>query len=266
MAINPTKAMSISGFLSRIRNSGFSRLNRIAIQIKPPNELIDILNYKNKDDYLTYFAESVTIPGIELMTTEINMGGPSMTIPHRGTYREASTTFLVDDDMRQKNFFDAWINFVNPKESKYDFRYRDDYIGEIDIFQISEDGSRLSYGVRMYEVYPIAIAEVKGSWAEQEPMRMDVAFSYRYWRSFTADRYERTDDEAPEELVDIDVIGTDRSNGRDELTDINVIGRTRTGNEVLTDINVNGSTRKGEGVDVLENINVRGRTRSTRGG
>jgi hypothetical protein len=256
MALNPRKTLNINNFLSEVRKSGFSRLNKIAIVIKPPTELVNILNYKNKDNYLTYYAESVLIPGYEILTNDLYLGGPKMNISVRSEYKDVSTTFLVDDDMRQKTFFDAWLNYINPKENKFDFRYRDDYIGEIDVYQISEDGNRISYGVRLYEVFPIAVSEVKGSWAEQEAVRIDVNFSYRYWRSFNADRYERNDNEAPEVLEDIEVVG--RAADREVLTGIDVVGRTGDGNEVLTDIDVRGTTSDRE---VLTSIDVVGRGR-----
>ena len=251
MALNPRKTLNINNFLSEVRKSGFSRLNKIAIVIKPPTELVNILNYKNKDNYLTYYAESVLIPGYEILTNDLYLGGPKMNIPVRSEYKDVSTTFLVDDDMRQKTFFDAWLNYINPKENKFDFRYRDDYIGEIDVYQISEDGNRISYGVRLYEVFPIAVSEVKGSWAEQEAVRIDVNFSYRYWRSLNADAYERSDDDAPEVLESIDVVGN--SGNRGNRRDL----------EILDSIDVSGRRRRGDGTEVLESIDVSGRRRET---
>lgn len=258
MAINPTKTLNISDFLSQVRKNGFARLNKIAINIKPPQELVEILNYRDKDSYLTYYAESVIMPGQELLTTDLNFGGPTVTYPVKSEYRDITTSFLVDDDMRQKMFFDAWLNFVNPKENKYDFRYRDDYIGTIDIFQISEDGYRLSYGVRLYEVYPVEMGEIKGSWAEQEPVRLDVKFSYRYWRSLNADKYERSDDDAPEEFIGVDVVNNYKpKRGTEILESIDVVGRRR-GTEVLESIDVTGKKKPTE---ILESIDVIGKRR-----
>lgn len=258
MFIKPKNLLNINTFLSQIRKSGVSRLNRIAINIKPPQELIEILNYKGKDDYLTYYAESVTMPGVELGTANFNFGGPVMKVPISTDYREVTLTFLVDDDMRQKLFFDAWMNYINPKENKFDFRYRDDYIGEVDIFQISEDGNYISYGCKLYEVYPLAIGDIRGSWAEQEPVRLDITLSYRYWRSLRADKFERNDSEAPEMLESIDVIGVARD--KEILESVDVIGsRRRSGNEVLESVDVIGNTRERE---VLESVTVTGRRRS----
>lgn len=255
MAINTKKALNISDFVSRISDRGISKLNRIAIQIKPPVELLGVLSYNNKDEYLTYYAESVSMPGVEFTTGSIYFGGPPMTFPTRSEYRDVTISFLVDDWMRQKIFFDSWMNYINPKENKFDFRYRDDIIGEIDILQIREDGQGPSYGLRMYEVFPIAMSEIKGSWAEQEPVRLDISFSYRYWRSLNADSYERRDSEAPnysfvdytipsrQEVVgDIDVIGEPgggrRPPRREVVGDIDVIGRP---GDVLDNIDVIGT-------------------------
>ena len=252
MAINTKNALKISDFISRIGDRGISRLNRIAIHIKPPFELIGLLNYGDKDQYLTYYAESVSMPGVEFTTGAIYFGGPPMTFPVRSEYRDITVSFIVDDWMRQKNFFDSWMNFINPKENKFDFRYRDEIIGEIDILQIREDGEGASYGLRMYEVFPIAMSEIKGSWAEQEPVRLDISFSYRYWRSLNADSYERRDPDAPnysfvdyttpsrQEVVgEIDVIGnTGRRPGGEVVGDIDVIGRPA---EVVDNIDVIGT-------------------------
>lgn len=258
MSINPQRTLNISNFLSQVRKSGFSRLNKIAIHIKAPQELLQILNYKDKENYLTYYAESVTLPGYTLLTADFFQGGPPMSTPIRSDYSDVMATFLLDDDMRQRMFFDAWLNYVNPKENKFDFRYRDDYIGEIDVLQISEDGNRISYGVRLYEVFPIVIGDVKGTWAEQEPARLDVTFSYRYWRSLNADSYERSDDDAPEQLVDIEVVGQRRE--REILDSIDVVGRRRRpdGTEILDSVDVVGRPRQTE---ILDSIDVTGRRR-----
>ena len=88
-------------------------------------------------------------------------------------------------------------------------------------------------------------------------MRLDVTFSYRYWRSLSADRFERSDDDAPEMLDSIDVIGVRRE--KEILESIDVIGKRRRNGEVLESIDVIGNTRDKE---VLESITVTGRRRS----
>lgn len=238
MPIDPRRTLNINNFLSEVSKSGLSRLNRIAISIRGngPQQVVNALKHKNKDNYLTYYAESVLMPGHELLTNDLYYAGPRVNIPVRGEYKDIVVTFLVDDNMRQKEFFDAWMNYINPKQYSFDFRYRDDYVGEIDIYQISEDGSSITYGVRLYEVFPISMGEIKGTWAEQEAVRLDVSFSYRYWRSFSAPRYEKI---VPGEFLDvIDVIGETKDSN--VLGSIDVIGETR--RDRLRSIDVVGET------------------------
>ncbi len=112
-------------------------------------------------------------------------------------------------------------------------------------------GQGASYGLRMYEVFPIAMSEIKGSWAEQEPVRLDISFSYRYWRSLNADSYERRDPDAPnysfvdytipsrQEVVgEIDVVGETGGRRRDVVGSIDVVGTTA---DVLDRIDVVGT-------------------------
>ena len=169
-----------------------------------------------------------------------------MTVPIKSEYRDMRVTFVADNRMRQKTFFDAWLNYINPKENKYDFRYRDDYIGEIEVLHISEDGSKPSYGIKLYEAFPVAINDIQSSWAEQEPVRFDVVFSYRYWRSLNADSYELRDSDVPEQLESIDVIG-DQRRGRETLESIDVIGnpKRKPKSEILESIDVIGNVTTG---------------------
>lgn len=182
MSFNSLVALNISAFVARAKIDGFSRLNRIAVRINPPAELARRFNTSS----LTYYAESVNIPGVDLLTNELYLNGPTITYPQRSDYRPGTTmTFLVDDSMSQRLFFDAWMNYISPKERGFDLRYRDDYIGKITIFQIGETGLRTTYGVELYEAYPTSIGDIRGNWSEQEIVRQDVNFSYRYWRNLT---------------------------------------------------------------------------------
>jgi hypothetical protein len=247
MSLNPKQTMNISNFLSRVKDRGFARQNRIAVTIRPPIELVEILNYKDKDNYLTYYAEQVSMPSFDFNVTNFEFGGPTTPVPTKSDFKPVSVTFLLDDDMRQKMFFDAWINYINPKENKFDFRYRDDYVGSVDILQLSENGKGVSYGVRLFDAYPNSIGQIDGTWAEQEVCRLNVVFTYRYWRSFNADRFERDDSDAPDLIESIDVIGQRRD--AELIESIDVVGRRRGngGDDLIESIDVIGTRRNRNG-------------------
>jgi hypothetical protein len=50
------------------------------------------------------------------------------------TYNDLDLTFIVDDDMNQKVFFDAWMNYIDPTYNN-NMRYKGDYTTTIVINQ-----------------------------------------------------------------------------------------------------------------------------------
>lgn len=176
--------LNISDFLSKVSTSGFARANRVTVQIFPPAELVRLIPAAAiAARNLTYSAEQVTLPGRILQASDINIYGPPIKAPTRTLYNDLNVTFLCDDFMVQRDFFDAWINFVNPAEQGFNMRYRDDYIGNINIFQMNERGNKANYGIRLYEAYPLIINDMGGNWVDNEVQRLQVQFSYRYWEN-----------------------------------------------------------------------------------
>ena len=140
--------------------------------------------------------------------------GVGMTAKQMKRRKPINSELLLDIEPltdNQRKLFDTWLNFINPKEKDFDFRYRGDYIGKVTIFQINETGDDISYAVELQEAYPIRIGDVRGTWAEQEVMRLDVELSYRYWRNLS--RGEIIGD--LDQLIGVTVTGTRKS--RDEI-------------------------------------------------
>ena len=240
MALDVARTLNISDFVSRTKRDGFSRLNRIAVKINPPAAILNSATINDLTS-LTYYAESVSIPGMELLTNELYLGGAPTTYPTRSDFRPGSTiSFLVDDNMSQRLFFDAWLNYINPKERGFDLRYRDDYIGKITVLQISEAGDRVSYGVEMFEAYPTSVGEIRGNWSEQEVVRLDVNFSYRFWRNLT--QSEVFADNELNELFNVTVTGTRKDSLI--LDSVTVTGTKKVrSKEELLDVTVTGTRR-----------------------
>jgi len=258
MSLNPKKLLNINNFLSEVRKNGFTRDNRTVVAILPPAELRDIFKFKLpslfRNDFLTFYAQSAAFPGVKLGTLATNYGGPLIEYARSTDYDNTQIMFMLDDEMRQKTFFDAWMNLVNPKENKFDFRYRDEYIGEMLISQVSETGKYYSYAVKLFEVFPVAMNEIRSDWINAgDASRLEVNFSYRYWKNLRSDKFERDDADADEILERIDVIGERKP--VEVLEGIDVIGR-RNESEILESIDVIGRRNQSE---ILEGINVIGR-------
>jgi hypothetical protein len=246
MAFDTYSALNISDFISRTKFDGFSRLNRIAVRINPPAALTRGF----KADSFTYYAEAVTIPSYDLLLNTINLNGPAVAYPTRSDYNQATVTFLVDDQMSQRKFFDAWVNYINPKERGFDLRYRDDYIGKVTMYQITEDGRSISYGIELLEAYPFQVGSIRGNWSEQEVSRLDASFSYRYWRNLKSSETENN--KIIDELLGVTVTGTRKE---ETLLGVTVTG-TRSDADTLVGVTVTGQKRSTE---VLESVVVTGR-------
>lgn len=179
-----SRLLNISDFLSRVSGTGFARANRVTVEIFLPTKLIEsIPSAQVISRTLTYSAEQVTLPGRILQASDISIYGPPIKMPTRTLYNDLNITFLCNDFMTQRSFFDLWINYINPSEQGYNLRYRDDYVGRINIYQMNEKGDKPSYGITLYEVYPLIVNDMGGNWVDTEIQRLQVQFSYRYWEN-----------------------------------------------------------------------------------
>jgi hypothetical protein len=73
----------------------------------------------------------------------------------------------------------------------YDFRYKDEYVAEIKIFQFGESDNEkdiikntapeAQYLITLYDAYPILINPQPVTWADDNFLRLGVTFSYSKW-------------------------------------------------------------------------------------
>ena len=71
--------------------------------------------YISSSGSLQYRCEATQLPGRTFATTEQKTYGPIEKHPYLTTFNDVDLTIIVDDDMNQKIFFDAWLNYINPQ-------------------------------------------------------------------------------------------------------------------------------------------------------
>ena len=105
--------------------------------------------------------------------------------------------------MREKLFFETWQRLAfNPQT--WSLGYYDDYVGSIDIHQLDEQDNK-RYGVQLVECFPKTIAEQSLGYGQNDTLhRINVTFSYRYWKNLTdeADLPKSLQERITEVLVD----------------------------------------------------------------
>jgi len=171
----------MSGSINEFKSSftkDLARPSRFDVNINVP---LTMIPYFNSARRLNYRCESANLPGRTLSTTEQKTYGPIEKYPYMTTYNDMSLMFIVDDDMSQKVFFDAWLNYINPQYNN-NFRYKSDYATVITINQYNV-ANELTYSCNLYDAYPISMNQLDLNWADDGFHKISVDFAYTYWQN-----------------------------------------------------------------------------------
>ena len=204
---------TIQRFLSQINvGEGFARTNRYIVRINPPSK-IETNNNKvppseryqgvaNNELEGTQMIENVdmmcskvTLPNRDINTASHQMYGPRREMPYAYSFSSnVECTFYGDKFLRQRLFFENWQKKIIDINS-HNLDYYDNYVGSMDIMQLGQfdskqdDDARVTYAVRLYEVYPQTIGSMDLSYgADNEIASVPVTLNFRTWRNLTIDQ------------------------------------------------------------------------------
>lgn len=169
-------AGSLNQFLSSFKTD-LARPNRFDVNIPAP---IVLFPYVGDTRRLVFRCESTEIPGKSLSTTDRKIGSsPIEKMPYLTNYNDITMDFIVDDNMSQRLFFEAWFQAINPT-TNYNFRYKSDYAVDIDINQYNVTGNK-SYIVTLREAFPIGINQMDLNWSSDGYHKISVQFAFTEW-------------------------------------------------------------------------------------
>ncbi len=170
-------AGSITNFKSSFTKD-LARTNKFDVNIPVPLTLIPYLSSAKN---LNYRCEAAQLPGRTFATLEQKTYGPIEKYPYLNTYTDIDLTFIIEDDMNQKIFFDAWMNYINPLYNN-NFRYKGDYSTVVSVNQYDVTNN-LVYSVNLYDAYPISINQMDLDWSNEAYHKLTVTFAYTYWQN-----------------------------------------------------------------------------------
>jgi len=170
-------AGSINDFKSSF-NTELARPQRFDVEIPIPLVLIP---YNPTARNLRYRCETAQLTGRTFATADQKTYGPIEKHPYLSTYNDLDLTFIVDGDMNQKIFFDAWMNYINPTYTN-DFKYKNDYSTAITINQY-DTTNKLTYSISTYGAYPISMNQLDLNWNDDGYHKLSVTFAYTYWKN-----------------------------------------------------------------------------------
>lgn len=166
------------------RYGGLAKTSRFVVRINPNGQYLQG-NATLMND-LSFLCEATELPGKNISTGDYRYYGPNQKYPAQTMYGDISLTFIVRNDMREKTFFDSWMNAINPI-STYSFNYKYSYATTIDIFALSDidDGNgkqRTNYEVKLIKAYPTAVNPMQMVWADDGYHRVQVQFAFSEWK------------------------------------------------------------------------------------
>jgi hypothetical protein len=171
-------AGSINDFKSSF-NKDLARPSRFDVVIATPLVMIPYISDARK---LTYRCETAQLPGRTLATTEQKIGSnPVEKYPYQTTFNDIDLTFLVDDDMSQKLFFDIWLELINPSFT-YNYQYKSNYASVITVNQYDLT-NKLTYSVDLFDAYPISVNQMDLDWSSESNHKISVTFAYTRWQN-----------------------------------------------------------------------------------
>ena len=201
---------TINRFIAEInQGEGMARPTRYMVVIQPPQKVIDIqgdmdysapssgendLESSQTKRNVGMMCNSVTMPSRDVNTAASQQYGPQRRMPYAYSFSgELAMSFYGDKFLRQRLFFENWQKKIFNIQT-HDMNFYDDYVGTMDIMQLGsfsseKDRDRVTYAVRLYEVYPQTIGSYgMGYGSANEVVNVPITLNFRHWRNLTIDQ------------------------------------------------------------------------------
>ena len=207
------KKTSIGRFISEInKGEGVARANRFLIRLFPPADVFNegppsqigsekntLLNSDDMKRNVELMCTSIQLPHRDVLTENFVTYGPGRKMPYAYGYGSSiEAMFMGDKFLRQRAFFETWQRRIY-NLATHNLNYYDDYVGTMEIYQLGQyretdkespdDNYRMTYGVRLHEVYPETIGEIQYQALTDDviPMDIPITFAFRTWENITLD-------------------------------------------------------------------------------
>ena len=140
------------------------------------------------------FCSSISMPEREMSTKEIRHGNsPARNFVYDMKSAGISATFYADKFMRERSYFELWQKSAMSTSETFNTNYYDNYVANLNIFQLGQFASRqerddITYGVQLIDCFPSKIGAIEYSHDANNIQTIDVDFSFRYWINYFIDK------------------------------------------------------------------------------
>lgn len=174
---------SVNDIANSLRNYPALRSNRYEVYIALPQVIGGGLEGP-------FWATNVVMPGRNLATQERRTFGPQRDMPYERLFSgDMEITFMLTSGGWERNIFERWMDgIIDPLTNRIKGS-RNEYLGQIEIDLLGEDGNSIEYGIVAQEVFPKQIAPVSLSYnSENELVQQQISFSFRNYEQKNANQ------------------------------------------------------------------------------
>lgn len=190
---NPPTRLTMLDVNSALNSlGGPAKQCRFAVRITPTgaSNFLNQYNYAPFMRDLTLLCESTELPGRGFDISEVRYYGPTQNVPRNSKYADThDLRFICRQESFERQLFDDWLEIINPS-NVFDFNYPEQYYCQIDIYQLAEYPRQAAglatepkavYQWSLYKAWPMAVNPQPVTWGDQDILRLDVSFAFKYW-------------------------------------------------------------------------------------
>ena len=138
------------------------------------------------------FCNSISMPERTIAMKEVRHNGPKRKFAYDYNSAPIEASFYSDKFMRERSYFEMWQRAAISSQS-HNIGYYDDYVSDINIFQLGSFGSRqerddVTYAVKLYDCFPQTISAVNYSHDTNAVQTFTVTLGFRYWVNYFLDK------------------------------------------------------------------------------
>ena len=140
------------------------------------------------------FCNAITMPDREIVQKEIRHGNaPARKVSIDAKFSNITASFFGDKFLRERSYFELWQKAAINNNSSYNTNYYDNYVTNLNIFQLGQYASRqerddITYGVQLIDAFPTKIGAIEYGAEANEVINFDVDFSFKYWINYFIDQ------------------------------------------------------------------------------
>lgn len=129
---------------------------------------------------ISILCDSVTLPGRQISTTEVQTNMLSIKTPYTYINDDVTMTFFITNDHFMKKYFENWFNRIFDR-SKMTMKYRSQYTTDIILQQLDQKDTP-TYTVTLKNAFPTSITsyEMTNS-GENQVQKLTVTLAYEDW-------------------------------------------------------------------------------------